>query len=592
MTKQKTISLILAGLLIWLGFGPGAQAVPQNNGSASVVVGQASMTGGLRDQGGSVTANGFSEPWDTFYDGTRFFVVDTSNHRVLIYNSLPTSSNASADVVVGQQNMSGHSANQGAGTPSANTLYYPTSVWSDGTKMLIADQGNHRVLIFESIPTTDNASADHVIGQANMSGWLTNAGGSTSARSLNTPKGIAVTGGKLFIADSNNNRVLIFNNIPVIDYAVADTVVGQLNMTSHSYNQCDCSTAAANTLNAPMDVYTDGTKLLISDYNNNRVLIYNSIPTSDNASANHVIGQANMTGTSANQGGGANDSANTLRSPWGIASSAGKLLVADTTNQRVLIYNSIPTSDNASADSIIGKSSFTNSSIESAAANTLHDPKGIQAYGNKLFVTDAENHRVLVYSLLPTLAEVSAPSTNTFTPSYTFSSDEAGTISFGGDCSSAMTTATAGENTITFSTLGEGTHSNCTLTVTDGAGFSGSLVVSSFTLSKYADSNLSLSPSSLPWNKKKSRYKKTVFTVSQFNLAKGAKKSWATIRVNNKKMKVTGLKNSGSSLRITFKLIYGKWARGNYNLSFSYKNKVGKSWERGAFSGDNIFSVY
>ena len=50
-----------------------------------------------------------------------------------------------------------------------------------------------------------------------------------------------------------------------------------------------------------------------------------------------------------------------------------------------------------------------------------------------------------------TLAEVTAVTTptNDSTPDYTFSSSEAGTITYGGSCSSSTTSATTGDNTIT-----------------------------------------------------------------------------------------------------------------------------------------------
>ena len=55
----------------------------------------------------------------------------------------------------------------------------------------------------------------------------------------------------------------------------------------------------------------------------------------------------------------------------------------------------------------------------------------------------------------PTLAEVTAVTTLTTdtTPDYIFSSTEAGTITYGGDCSSTTTAATNTNNTITFNTL-------------------------------------------------------------------------------------------------------------------------------------------
>jgi hypothetical protein len=83
----------------------------------------------------------------------------------------------------------------------------------------------------------------------------------------------------------------------------------------------------------------------------------------------------------------------------------------------------------------------------------------------------------------PTVTEVTAvpTPTNDTTPNYTFHTTEAGTISYGGDCSSSTTTASVGNNTITFDPLGVGIHSNCTITITDAAhNSSNALPVSSF----------------------------------------------------------------------------------------------------------------
>ena len=69
------------------------------------------------------------------------------------------------------------------------------------------------------------------------------------------------------------------------------------------------------------------------------------------------------------------------------------------------------------------------------------------------------------------------------TPSYGFVSTEAGTIQYGGDCSSPTTSAVAGLNTVVFNTLAAGTHSDCTIMVTNTAGgTSNQLVVSPFTV--------------------------------------------------------------------------------------------------------------
>ena len=60
---------------------------------------------------------------------------------------------------------------------------------------------------------------------------------------------------------------------------------------------------------------------------------------------------------------------------------------------------------------------------------------------------------------------------NDATPDYSYSTDEAGTSAFGNDCSATAGGAVGtGAHTATFATLGDGTHSNCTVTVTDAAG--------------------------------------------------------------------------------------------------------------------------
>ena len=83
----------------------------------------------------------------------------------------------------------------------------------------------------------------------------------------------------------------------------------------------------------------------------------------------------------------------------------------------------------------------------------------------------------------PVIAEVTAVTTPTTdsTPNYTFSSTEAGTITYGGSCSSGTTSATSGNNTITFFAMNSGTYSDCTIIVKDLAGnASNTLAITSF----------------------------------------------------------------------------------------------------------------
>ena len=98
----------------------------------------------------------------------------------------------------------------------------------------------------------------------------------------------------------------------------------------------------------------------------------------------------------------------------------------------------------------------------------------------------------------PVIAEVTAVTTPTSDPSpnYTFSSSEAGTITYGGSCSSGITSAISGNNTITLVSLNDGTYSDCTITVTDSAGnASSSLTMKSFIVDTTSPTVSSTSPS-------------------------------------------------------------------------------------------------
>ena len=102
------------------------------------------------------------------------------------------------------------------------------------------------------------------------------------------------------------------------------------------------------------------------------------------------------------------------------------------------------------------------------------------------------------YIVLKEVTAITTPTTDT-TPDYTFSSNESGAINYGGSCSSSTTIAVAGNNTITLSSLSDGTYADCTITVTkiinnenSETNLSGSLTITSFVV---ATTSISISSS-------------------------------------------------------------------------------------------------
>ncbi len=56
--------------------------------------------------------------------------------------------------------------------PTATSLRGPQGVWIQNGQLFIADTQNDRVLIYNKIPTTNGAAADIVLGQPNMTTWV------------------------------------------------------------------------------------------------------------------------------------------------------------------------------------------------------------------------------------------------------------------------------------------------------------------------------------------------------------------------------------------------------------------------------------
>ena len=333
---------------------------------------------------------GLYNPGSPYYDGTRLFIPDSSNNRVLIWNTLPTASGVAANVVLGQVSLNFAAANANGAEASAVTaqgLSSPVATFSDGTKLFVVDEYNNRVLIWDSIPTANQTAADLVLGQPDMTSDDGN-NRSNGAQCLDSPRSVYSDGTKLYVTDGGNNRVLIWNAIPSVNQAAANVVLGQPDMNAN-----DPGTSASSLAN-PQETRTYGTTLYVADSDNNRVLVWNSIPAANGQAASMVIGQKNMAGTNT-----AVTSSN-LNSPESVYSDGTKLYISDAGNQRVLIWNSIPTGNQPVANLEVGQTDFT--SFCDQCGGTLGYTFGVQSYGSKLFITETSSSRLIIWNTIPT----------------------------------------------------------------------------------------------------------------------------------------------------------------------------------------------
>jgi hypothetical protein len=74
----------------------------------------------------------------------------------------------------------------------------------------VTDLDNHRVLVFNSIPTSNGASADVVLGQPDF----TTKTAACSQNGINWPCGVSIIDNtRIMVVDANNNRALIFSGL-------------------------------------------------------------------------------------------------------------------------------------------------------------------------------------------------------------------------------------------------------------------------------------------------------------------------------------------------------------------------------------------
>src|SRR5579864_4849235 len=457
---------------------------------ARATIGQQTFTS---QDSGSPSATQLGAVSGVAYANNTLFVVD-SNHiqadpvlnRILIYqnisqyipdpaNPVPQqgqrcavcvggSNGGAANVVLGQPDFATTTINL-----AANGLRTPTGIATDGKVLAVADTDNNRVLIWRSIPTVNGAAADIVLGQPDF----TTGKVGLDNKSFRGPQGVWIQGNRIFVADTQNHRVMIWNNIPSANNQPADIVLGEPNFSTAPASTVNDTPAQANNLFSPVSVTSDGQRLFVADLGHNRVLIWNSIPTQTQQPADVEIGQPDMTSSVPNNAftgavaTSATDTTNketpvmctvsngtdlannptypercasTLSFPRFALSDGRHLFVADGGNDRILVYNSIPTQNGQPADVILGQpdeltdsvsdsaNTFSpDSNIQVSSPNTIRTPLALAWDGTNLFATDPFDLRVLVF----TVGQPNVP-INGITNAASLTAYASGTVTFAG----------------------------------------------------------------------------------------------------------------------------------------------------------------
>jgi hypothetical protein len=232
-------------------------------------------------------------------DDGPFYVADTGHHRLLGWRSVPREDNAPADFLIGQPDFGAEGRNART-LPGPATLNMPCGIATDGRIFAIADAWNHRILIWLDLPRRDNQPADLVLGQSDFSGVLANHGDAQPrADTLNWCYGVTIADGRLFVADTGNRRVLVWNTLHRRSGEPADLVLGQADMVTRDDNAGASGSPVG--MRWPHTVVVADGRIMVADAGNSRIMVWNGMPNADGAPCSFVLGQATFEGLDHNR---------------------------------------------------------------------------------------------------------------------------------------------------------------------------------------------------------------------------------------------------------------------------------------------------
>lgn len=324
--------------------------------------------------------------------GSRLLLADRGNNRVLIWNELPTA-NTPPDLVLGQPDFD---TNQSG--PGRHEMDWPLSVATDGRRIVVADAYNDRLLVWNDFPEANGTPADFEIP-------------------VNWPWGVWTNGEKLVATTTINGAALIWNTFP-----------------TRGDQPPDLRLRAGGMMGTPRTITSDGKSLIIGDHNSRVTsvgqgnFVWKQFPTVDDAPYDYFFTDPRDQAVAWLQGkfltdgrlvmlGGMLHLWNTLPGDAGtrpelslsafpfhggdgsdVATADGRLFVSGANGNRILVYNSIPNTPDALPDFALGSPDICTNTLESNFIITNPAPA---SNGQSLFVSSDFDRKLYVWQRLP-----------------------------------------------------------------------------------------------------------------------------------------------------------------------------------------------
>lgn len=232
-------------------------------------------------------ADNFAAPQGVYVDASHtIYVADTDNRRIVKYNAAGNFlgwiglnvTDPGYQTVPNQwqpaTNVTDAETLRVAGAEFDPRMFWiPWAITSDGTDLFIVDNAKHRIL--RRNKTTGNFVSYLGNGQnawntstANIVGTLNGF----AAGYFESPRGLVISGGNLYVADETNNRVV---RISIASGNFTGWIGNGANGWQTNWSAAATASSAVRYFRNPSAIATDDTYLYIADRLNNRIVRWN-----------------------------------------------------------------------------------------------------------------------------------------------------------------------------------------------------------------------------------------------------------------------------------------------------------------------------
>jgi len=341
---------------------------------------------GFNESGGPLVLN---HPGKVATDGKRLIISDTWNNRVLIWDEIPTRNNEPPDLVLGQPDFDSNVARLGA-----DGMNWPMGVATDGEKLLVADANNNRVLVWNSFPTINGQPADLVLGAPDFKTRISSFAERDERTHIDWPWDVWTDGERVVVGSTGDGVALIWNTFPTKNNQPPDLILGVEDFSMRFGDTSGISNYEPDPMVAiggPRSIASDGKSLVIGTYQPPQAFVWNEFPTESGQAADFILQPRRQE----------------HEPPDGVMGAVlmdGKLFLAS--SHHVFVWNTFPTA-NQEHDMRLGAERVAEEMLlapdkMSLFADTFAGPFGVATEGERLFVADTNNNRVLIFNKLPT----------------------------------------------------------------------------------------------------------------------------------------------------------------------------------------------